>query len=168
MRFFKVSKASDMRGLDHNDPYYDEYLDQVSYQDETILRNEWGFEGSVISDMFVWRANKSMYDLSFRAGCDLFLTMKILAGIVDKSSPTAHAVFRRVLHNVTYTVVNSNAMQGVAPGSVVTYDMSPWAIWLIVGNIVAYTFVAAGIVWIVIHAINEKKNPGKYQDKIAN
>jgi beta-glucosidase len=36
------------------------------------------------------------------------------------------AAMRTAMHNVCYTVVNSNAMNGLAPGSSVKYGIAPW------------------------------------------
>ena len=69
---------------------------------------------------------------------------------------------RNAVHNICYTVVNSGTYNHVAPGSYVYYDMSPWAIWLVVINIVVWLAVAGIIVWIVIRTLDEKKHPEKY------
>ncbi|MBQ3266687.1 MAG: hypothetical protein IJH08_02060, partial [Atopobiaceae bacterium] len=36
------------------------------------------------------------------------------------------AAMRNSIKNICYTVVNSNAMNGVAPGTVIKYGLAPW------------------------------------------
>ena len=55
-------------------------------------------------------------------------------------------------------------MQGVKPGGTVSYGMSPWAIALLIVDIIGFTAIAAGTVWVVMRAINAKKYPDKYQE----
>lgn len=131
----------------------------------SLLRDEWGFDGIVHTDMYVWRGQKSMYDLTFRAGSDTFLTYSFFAGIVDSESPTYQAVVRRALHDICYTVANSAMMNGSAPGAIITYAISPWKIGLIVAQVVVDVFTVGMIAWIVLRAIDEKKHPDNYKKK---
>ncbi len=129
----------------------------------SLLRGEWGFTGLVHTDMYVWAGEKNMYDLTFRAGSDTFLTFEAMSGIVDKSSPTIHNVMRRALHDVCYTIANSAAMQGLAMGSYTYYSMSPWRIALIAADVVIGLLIVLGVVFIVIRTLDEKKNPQRYK-----
>ena len=38
---------------------------------------------------------------------------------------------RRAVKNVCFAYVNGNIMQGVSPGAIITYKISPWKIWLL-------------------------------------
>ena len=129
----------------------------------SLLRGEWGFTGLVHTDMYVWAGEKNMFDLTFRAGSDTFLTFEAMSGMVDKDSPTAHAVMRRALHNVCYTIANSAAMQGLALGSYSYYSMSPWRIGLIAADVAVGLIVAFGVLQIVSRTLDEKKNPERYK-----
>ena len=125
-----------------------------------VLRNEWGFTGMVITDF----GGGSSVDAKLRAGNDLELQMGQTTDVIqDKDSATAKWAMRRAIKNICYTVVNSNAMTGIKPGSIIYYDMSGWAIGLMIGNIVIYALILAGIVWIVLRLIDSKKHPEKYK-----
>lgn len=133
---------------------------------EETLRGEWGFRGAIISDMTgtnefasptSWRRDEMI-----RAGNDMVLWVKEIAA-QDTSSATAQWRMRDAVHNIAYMIANSNAMQGVAPGSVVYYTMSPWAICLLVANIVIDAFVLVMIVLIVLRALDAKKRPENYK-----
>ena len=122
-----------------------------------LLRGEWGFIGTITSDMFTM--NKAeMYDRSYRAGLDTFLaTGRGL--LADSESASAHHMFRRIMHNVGYTVANSNVMQGVAPGTIFYYDISPWVLYLQLPLNLVFGLLATGaIAWIVIRTVRDKKN----------
>ena len=80
-----------------------------------------------------------------------------------KATATAQWAARRAIKNIAYTVVNSAAYNGIAPGSYAYYDMSPWMVGLIVFDVVACIVAAAGIVWVVVRTADEKKHPEKYQ-----
>lgn len=71
--------------------------------------------------------------------------------------------YREAIHHIAFQIANSNAMQGVTPGAIVYYDMSPWRVMLIAANIAAYALIAGGIAWTVLRAVDEKKNPEKYK-----
>lgn len=124
-----------------------------------VLRDEWGFNGMIITDMM----NGSNEDKKLRAGNDLNMAFNDDSGVADQQSATAKHAFRKAVKNICYTVVNSNAMVGFAPGTIFYYDMSPWAIWLLVGNIIVYALIIAGAVWIVFRSLHAKKNPEKYK-----
>lgn len=128
----------------------------------TVLRNEWGYEGFVITD-FTSGANKSK-DCGYQIGNDLWMGMRTTQ-LSDLDTATAQWSVRRAIKNIAYTVVNSSTYNGVAPGSYAYYDMSPWRIGLIVADIIAGVLVAAGVVWIVLRALDEKKNPDKYESE---
>ena len=75
-----------------------------------ILRNEWGFDGLVITD---WVNGFMKADLMIRAGNDLWLARgnaQTLSISGADLTPTHVAAMRRAAKSVLYTVVNSNAM----------------------------------------------------------
>lgn len=127
-----------------------------------MLRGEWGFAGTVTSDMFsMMDRYPQAFDRTFRSGCDTFLPGG-RANMVDRTSASAQHMLRRIMHNVGYTVVHSNAMQGIAPGTIFYHDMSPWVIWLIVGDVATGLVLLGMIAWIILRGVDEKKYPGKY------
>lgn len=133
-----------------------------------VLRQEWGFQGVVVSDYWVWAENP-LRDLCLRTGCDTYLCMYMPAAwnLVDYDSPTARSVMRNAIHNLCYAVVNSNAMQGMAPGAVVKTAMSPWQIGLYAADVVIAALVAGGILWIVMRTKAEKAHPEQFKRKAS-
>ncbi len=107
---------------------------------ENVLRKEWQFEGAVVTDYYGGDAFMSP-DQALRAGSDLMLNTFANAGLKDAKSSTALSSLKNAMHHVLYMVVNSNAMQGIATGTLVTYKISPWKKWLIIGDIAALILI---------------------------
>ena len=128
-----------------------------------ILRGEWGFQGVVVTDMTL-QAFEGVNDKVLRSGTDM--KMYFMAGeFGDPSSATALWRFRDAVKHVCYAYANSNAVQGAAPGAIVTYTMSPWRIGLIVADCIIGVLVVAGAVWCVVRTVDAKKHPEKYKSK---
>ena len=90
-----------------------------------VLRNEWGFKGAVVTDLYPSGWN-NMRDMTLRAGSDLYMMNATGYSAEDYDSNTARSVMRNAIHNILYMTVNSNVMNGIAPGTTFTYSMSPW------------------------------------------
>lgn len=120
---------------------------------QDLLRDEWGFEGMAVSDYWVWNGD-NLRDLAMRSGCDTYLSMSIPAmwGIEDYDSATARSAMRAAIHNIAYTVANSNAMQNVVPGGCVELGAHPVQSLLTTINVVAAALVIGGIVLMVMRA----------------
>lgn len=127
----------------------------------TVLRDEWGFEGFVITD-FTSGPNKHK-DRGYRVGNDLWMAMSA-EDLSNLNTATAQWAARKAIHNIAFAYVNSNAYNGVAPGAYVYYDWSPWAIGLMVADIIAGVVILAGVALVVLRALDENKNPGKYKE----
>ena len=71
-----------------------------------VLRNEWGFQGNVVTDSFI--SNFSNADQMVRAGGNLSLgTGKIS---YNKGTPTTVNILRENAHGILYMLANSNAI----------------------------------------------------------
>ena len=127
-----------------------------------LLRDEWGFRGMVVTDMTLPNEYKSLEE-AYRVGNDVW--MYLMKTSMDFSTPTAKWAARNAVHNICYAVVNSGTYNNVAPGAYIYYDISPWAVWLIVANVVIWLAVAGALVWIILRTIDEKKHPEKYEHK---
>lgn len=115
---------------------------------QDVLRDEWGFCGLAISDFNLY--NYMNPDQGVRAGTDLQLTWSnYKSDYADANDPVTCAAIRRAYKNMCYTVANSNAMQGVAPGSIVKYSLAWWQILVIVIDVLAGLFLVCGIVVVV-------------------
>ena len=125
-----------------------------------LLKQEWGFQGFVQTDM----PSQSNKDQMLRAGGSVEMN-SATAAPADLTSATAKHQIRRAVHDIAFAVVNSRAMQGAAPGSIIYYDMSPWQVGLIVANVVVYAVIAAGAVWIAFRLFDAHKHPEKYKGK---
>lgn len=90
-----------------------------------ILRNEWGFNGAVVSDYFGGSAYMDT-DEGLRAGNDLMLNTFADGSLTDSKSATAQTAMRKAAHNVLYMVANSNAMQGISSGVTIKYELAGW------------------------------------------
>lgn len=132
-----------------------------------LLRDEWGFEGMVVSDYWVWGAD-NLRDYALRSGCDTYLCMNMpfMWNIVDYESATARNAMRTAIKNIAYTVVNSNAFEGAAPGDVVLRHTSPWLYLWIVLDVVIGCIIIALIVVMVRRARDEKIHPDLYKRKV--
>lgn len=77
----------------------------------TVLRDEWGFRGTAITDYFGGYGYMDA-DRAVRAGTDLMLTNSGAgdAELEDTGSATAVLAMRNAAHNILYTVANSNAL----------------------------------------------------------
>ena len=111
-----------------------------------VLRNEWGFVGMVITD---YNTNGYMYaDQMIRAGGDLNLIQdKQPSASGDAVTASHQTAIRRAVKNILYTVVNSNAMNGMGEGIIYGYAMPYWKIALFAFDaLVAVVLAAWGIV----------------------
>ncbi len=84
-----------------------------------ILRNEWNFKGFIITDA----ANDGVFMDPFQmieAGADAKLTYlrdAMRFDYYDKKDPATFFYGRNAIHRILYTIANSNAMNGAAPGA---------------------------------------------------
>lgn len=132
-----------------------------------VLRNEWGFNGSVISDLY-FVMGPWLRDQALRAGQDLYLMMNIdqlLVPAEDYESATARTLMRDSIHNISYMIANSSVMNNTAPGTIISYGISPWVIWLNVGNVIVFSFIILVIIYMIRRTKDSKRFPEKYKAK---
>lgn len=105
-----------------------------------ILRGEWGFNGTVITD-FTSGAYMNARQMAY-AGGDLNLNNqeKYIWSDFDENNVNDVAVLRRCAKNVLYTVLHSNAMNG----EIIGYGMPVWQICMVAVDCV---IVAGLAVW---------------------
>ena len=123
----------------------------------SILRDEWGFQGMVITDYSL--NTYTHVDEMIRAGGDLFLTQDTKTFNKDDDA-TQITLLRKATKNILYTVVNSNAMSINVEG----YLKPLWQEWMVYIDIgLAAIFALWGIGIIAA----TKKNPKPMKNKKA-
>ncbi|MCY8077518.1 hypothetical protein MOB92_21450, partial [Bacillus haynesii] len=122
------------------------------------LRNEWGFKGTVITD----QASLSLFayqDLreGIEAGTNLWLNTDANLWKLsnDQLTPTVVNNLRESVHNILYSVVNSNAMNGISTSSRIVEIMPLWQYWLIAANVVIL-LVALAIIVLVTRKLKKQ------------
>lgn len=115
---------------------------------DTVLRGEWGFEGFAITDFNLYPYMNPNEGIN--AGSDLMLTFQPSKSFNDGSSAKAVTDIRQATHNILFTVANSNAMNGLAPGATVAYTPPAWVVWQIVITSVVGLLLAGAIVMVVL------------------
>jgi beta-glucosidase len=125
-----------------------------------VLRNEWGFRGVGISDFNLY--NYMVPDQGMRAGTDMQLTWASFKDQTfnDLNTATEQLAIRNAVKNVCFSVSNSLAMNGVVPGSIITYTRAPWEWWIIGGDIALSVLVLAGAGWVTYRTLKYKKEGG--------
>ena len=127
---------------------------------QTVMRDEWGLHGTALTD---YALHDFMYpDQLIRNGGTAILQSN-RKNFVDQDNPSATTVkyLQKATKDMCYMVANSNAMNGVAPGSVITYSKAPWEIGCIVADVVTGVLLAAAIAVTVVKAKKEKNAAGK-------
>ena len=110
-----------------------------------ILRNEWGFEGTVICDFNTHPEYMYSRQMAY-AGGDLNLANTPVAW-VDPTDIGDLIVLRQCAKNVIFTFANSNAMNG----EVIGYGMPTWQILLYVADaVVLVGLIAWGVICMVL------------------
>ena len=112
-----------------------------------ILRGEWGFVGCVVTDAGGSNCStqKGLY-----GGTDLWLSSgngSFAEGWQNNANVVS--MMRNACHNILYTIANSNAMNGIAPGTQFVEIMAPWQICLVVLDVVLFAGCLAGLGGIV-------------------
>lgn len=126
-----------------------------------LLRDEWGFQGAVITDSATPANNQCNNALS--AGNDFWLNFHQGSYIQNTGDGLVRWSVREAAHNIGYMVTNSNAMQAVGPDQEYYYTTSPWQIGLIAANSVIWPLVALFAAYDAWRFLDSKKHPDKYQ-----
>lgn len=121
-----------------------------------VLRGEWGFQGAALSDFNLY--DYMVPDQGMRAGTDMQLTWLAQKGqsFTDTGSATARKAIRQAIRNMCYSVVNSNAMNGIVPGTVISYTRSPWEYGVIYGDLAFSLLLAAGMAYVILHCLKKR------------
>lgn len=131
-----------------------------------LLRNEWGFNGFLISDM-VMNAGSNSVDQALRSGTDSWMAWgtAFTSLIHDTSSAIGVATLRRAVKDMSYAIVNSRAVDGIAPGTRISYRISPWKIWLYSAD-AAVAILTIGMTVVMIRRTKHAKaNPDLYKPR---
>lgn len=132
----------------------------------SVLREEWGFRGSVLTDYCSSATDYMNVDQGLRAGGDIWLNglrASTMGGHYDKTSATAISTARQAAHNVLYTYCNTVYRQahyqpddfaktfattvgGKAAGSA----SRAWLGWLIGGSVLYFLLLGGLACWVYI------------------
>lgn len=103
----------------------------------TVLRHEWGFNGTVITDFDLFP--HMTVDHAIRAGNDLMLTpIGDEPTKLSTSTNTGKQAMRNATHNILYTVANSNALE---------INVKPYPYWVLLlgfGDIILLGLLTLG------------------------
>ena len=99
-----------------------------------VLRNEWGFKGTVICDFASGQSHMSI-EQQLYAGADLWLDTIAPTKFFDSNDAMDVYVMQESMKHVLYTIANSNALNGLGSTAVVTTKMAYWRICLIAADI---------------------------------
>ena len=129
-----------------------------------ILRDEFGFTGTAITDAGGEKNTYMTSDFMLRRGGHLTLCNNGSDGLYDTSSATAVYYLKDATKHILYNKANSNCVQGISPSASIWYDMSPWKVGLIIGWVVVGLLAAADVAFITLIALNkvqvkERKEP---------
>lgn len=128
---------------------------------QTILRDEWGFHGTALTD---YALHDFMYpDQMIRNGGTACLQSN-RKNFIDQDNPSATTVqyLQKATKDMCFMVANSNAMNGVAPGTVISYTLAPWEVGCNIGIGVTAALLVAAIAMTVYKTKDEKKHPDRY------
>ncbi len=128
---------------------------------QTVLRDEWGFRGTALTD---YALHDFMYpDQMIRNGGTACLQSN-RKNFVDQDKPSATTVkyLQEATHQMCYMVANSNAVNGVAPGSILKYSLAPWEVGCVVAVVISSILFIGVIVMAIYKAKDEKAHPEKY------
>lgn len=114
------------------------YMAQCSALMTSVLRNEWGYEGKLITDAVAGTSYKTHYAESLTAGTDFYCWDKISFGgeptlacdvisqqIIDTDDGYLLSCVRRAAKNIFYANVHSMAVNGLSTDAVVV-TVTPW------------------------------------------
>ncbi|MBO5328106.1 MAG: glycoside hydrolase family 3 protein [Clostridia bacterium] len=132
-----------------------------------ILRNEWGFKGTAVTDYLDGSDSYKTVDQGIRAGNDIWLengndANYSAVGLRDTKSATAVACVRDVAKHVIFTYCNTRKTaidDGNASDEVIQYEkgFSTWKIFWIIGDVVAFGGLIAWGALVTIKLIKVKK-----------
>lgn len=116
----------------------------------TVLRDEWGFRGVVISDYFLGQGYQNA-DQMIRAGNDFMLATTDITNRITDDSATSLIAMRQATKNLLYTAVNSWMYENGEP-------QTAMPVW----QVAAYAGIAvAAVAFLVLEALAIKR----YRDR---
>ena len=121
-----------------------------------IARGEWGFRGAIISDGMTGNLSQSLL-----AGEDGNLNLEGMAyllgtGTLNKKEATYVQAARTAVHNYAYSLVNSSAMNGIVPGSTISYRPAAW-------KFAAYALVALFYLLFILGVVKVARRCASYR-----
>jgi beta-glucosidase len=125
-----------------------------------VLRDEWGFQGAVITDSAT--PINAQLNNSLAAGNDFYFSF-MQGSLADTTTTQAKLTIRRAVKNICYAIANSNAMQNIGPAMSYHYTISPWRIYIILIDVFSGLVVLGGGTWIILRTRSEKKHPERYR-----
>lgn len=134
-----------------------------------ILRDEFGFTGTIITDAGGQPNTYMTTDYMLRRGGNLTLSNNGTNGLYDTESNTAIYWLKQSTKHVLYNKANSNCVQGIAPNASVITTTAPWriidyVIWGVVGALLVADAIV--ITLIALNKIKIKEKEKKEEDTV--
>lgn len=112
---------------------------------KTVLRDEWGFLGTVVTD---YNGQKYMHvEEGVSSGNDLMLANEstLLTKFTDTSNASTVKAMRQACKNIIYMHVNSNTVNHLSDSTMITYGISPWK-YLVAGIDIAFILISVTLI----------------------